>query len=101
MARELNLRYPGTCDTCGTRIPKGTRALWTGRGHVEHLDCDGAATDTASTVTIDGIDCISIGDGLYRTVNHGEVVARTRYGLRRGYEHTGQRCEDAPCCGCC
>ena len=20
---------------------------------------------------------------------------------RRGYENTGHRCEDAPCCGCC
>ncbi len=31
----------------------------------------------------------------------GTPLAMTRNGWRRGYEATGHRCIDAPCCGCC
>jgi hypothetical protein len=40
-------------------------------------------------------------DGLVTVPGDNRLFARTRYGLRAGYEHTGHRCEDAPCCGCC
>lgn len=41
--------------------------------------------------------------GVFRYIesSDGRWFARTRYGVRGGYEHTGIRCEDAPCCGCC
>jgi len=39
--------------------------------------------------------------GLVKVAGDNRWFARTRRGLRAGYEHTGQRCEDAPCCGCC
>lgn len=39
--------------------------------------------------------------GLVRVKGDHRLFARTRHGLRAGYEHTGHRCEDAPCCGCC
>ena len=97
--REITLRYPGQCYSCGQRMPRGIQALHASRGKVRHVDC-ADENAPASTVTIDGLEVTPIGDGLYRT-RHGETVARTRHGLRQGYDATGRRCEDAPCCGCC
>ena len=30
-----------------------------------------------------------------------KLFVNTKNGPRCGHEHTGRRCEDAPCCGCC
>lgn len=38
---------------------------------------------------------------LFKVVGDNRWFARTEYGVRTGYEHTGMRCEDYPCCGCC
>ena len=45
----------------------------------------------------------SINYGGRNAVTHEDCTpfAATRYGVRRGYEATGSRCIDAPCCGCC
>ena len=39
MARTINLRFPGKCAECGTRLPKGTKAKYYGRGRVYGLTC--------------------------------------------------------------
>ena len=83
----MQARYRGTCAACGGRFPRGaeitySRATKTAR----HIACD---PDGAS------------GDGLVYVEGDNRPFARTRYGLRAGYEHTGHRCIDAPCCGCC
>lgn len=53
--------------------------------------------------------CRTVG-GMNETPRVGDVFelagecglfAMTRHGPRRGNAWTGQRCEDAPCCGCC
>lgn len=73
MIRTLTARYPGTCRACGGPIAPGDTINHGGRGATTHVDCKPVARVT------------------------------TRYGSRvyHGYEHTGRRCEDAPCCGCC
>ncbi len=45
--------------------------------------------------------CETEDNGLVTVAGDNRPFARTRNGLRAGYEHTGVRCEDAPCCGCC
>ncbi len=42
-----------------------------------------------------------VASGLVTVPGDHRKFARTQYGLRAGWEHTGIRCEDAPCCGCC
>ena len=92
MAKTIRLKYPGTCVDCGSRLTSGTRARWFGRGRVSGLECHERA----------GHDVGEAGDsGLVRVPGDNRVFARTRRGLRAGYENTGVRCEDAPCCGCC
>ena len=39
MARTITLKFAGTCTGCGTRIPRGSIALWTGRGRVRCQQC--------------------------------------------------------------
>ena len=89
--RIITLKYPGTCRACGARLPKGTRAEWLGRGHVECIDCSG---DSCS-------DCDGEGK-LFggRDRDRGSVYTRFSSGAEI-YTNRNGRCEDAPCCGCC
>lgn len=74
---EMNLKYPGKCCECAARLPKGTRAVWHGKGKVYCLTC------------INGGESKKGGSWLAVT-SGGEV-----------WENRNGRCEDAPCCGCC
>lgn len=38
---------------------------------------------------------------LFKVEGDSRWFASTEYGPRAGWEHTGIRCEDYPCCGCC
>lgn len=38
---------------------------------------------------------------LFKVEGDNRWFVETPNGTRCGEEHTGQRCEDAPCCGCC
>jgi hypothetical protein len=125
MPRTITLKYSGSCDLCGEPIPKGRRANWIRRGIIEHIDCDRAADDCPTcggagefaggrpcrACDGTGVDMTQARetiaerdrrDGLRTFEGDGsKLFAKTRYGWRAGYEHTGRRCEDAPCCGCC
>ena len=35
----INLKYAGRCNRCGVELPKGTRAVWQGRGRVICQGC--------------------------------------------------------------
>lgn len=101
MAR-MTARYSGTCCDCGERFSAGTLIDFTKRApkgrKTAHADC--ADPGAAVTVELD-----QFGEALPAGVRYFEGDARpfaqTRYGWRCGYENTGMRCEDAPCCGCC
>ena len=71
--RVITARYPGRCGECGATFDRGMLINYGGRGAVSHATCRPLAR------------------------------VSTRYGTRvyAGYENTGRRCEDAPCCGCC
>jgi hypothetical protein len=82
--KRISLRYAATCRSCGAALPAGSPADYYGRGRVY------------------GVECHARGDnGLVSVAGDNRVFRRTRHGLRAGYENTGVRCEDAPCCGCC
>jgi len=65
------------------------------------LDCAQANNEDAVVVRKGDPEPEPTPPGLVRVKGDNRLFARTRYGLRAGYEHTGHRCEDAPCCGCC
>lgn len=73
MARVITARRADRCRECGGAIAAGTRINYGGPGAVAHEKC--------------------------RPLQ----AVRTRNGRRvyGGQSVTGQRCEDAPCCGCC
>lgn len=94
----ITAKYPGKCGKCGARIPKGARIEWHGRGR---------GVTCASCAGLDGGDGAELQDGP-RLDTDGTPIALVRpypgarrSEWRRGYEATGHRCEDAPCCGCC
>jgi hypothetical protein len=101
MARIITARYPATCADCGASLPKGSRIRYYGRGKVYGLECHDR--DGSSSSDDDGAEYserLSRERGR-RVDSDGTPLAMTRYGWRRGYEATGIRCMDAPCCGCC
>jgi hypothetical protein len=77
--------------------------------------CDGTGAKLASTDPnelhpapvkvgdrVDGLGVVqAIDDGGRLLMVDGKWARRTSRGWRHGHENTGQRCEDAPCCGCC
>lgn len=71
--RVITAKRDDKCRECGGDIAAGTRINYGGPGAVTHAGCRPLAN------------------------------VRTRYGRRvyGGYENTGRRCIDAPCCGCC
>ena len=91
-ARTMTARYAGTCVECGQRFPAGAEIAWAGRQQAYHSGCFDGATEQTD---------YERGKQVERRDTDGTPLARTRYGWRRGYEHTGHRCIDAPCCGCC
>jgi hypothetical protein len=100
----MELRYAGTC-TAGHPIAAGERAFYdpVDRSvtctNLEHAKAAGLTTEKWLGSPTSGGYRTVLTDG-YRDVDGARVV-NTRRGKRRGYEHTGSRCEDAPCCGCC
>jgi hypothetical protein len=71
--RVITARRSDRCRECSGAIAVGARINYGGPGAVTHEDCRPLA------VMVRG-------------------RGRRVYG---GYESTGRRCEDAPCCGCC
>jgi hypothetical protein len=73
MARIIRLKYAAQCGECSKKLPAGTEAQYGGPGAISCVGCRPLA------------------------------AVKTRYGRRvyGGQAHTGSRCEDAPCCGCC
>jgi hypothetical protein len=109
-ARWMDLRYPGQCSAGGERLDAGARAFYDPSDrsvtctNLEHAKLAGLTKDVwkgapGSGQWVETLSEIRIHPGLKDT--DGTPLARTSHGLRRGYEHTGHRCEDAPCCGCC
>ena len=115
--RAKALRYPARCEDCGAQLNAGDLVRmyrqsgrrgccrpfrWVIYGAECHGDPEDAGASTWSKVVrpLPEGAVEDLGRGLYRG-SDGRVYAQTRHGLRAGYEHTGQRCEDAPCCGCC
>ncbi len=91
----MRAKFSGTCSDCGSRFSAGTeinfdRSAPKGK-RTNHLDCESSQDADYET------DC----GRLVRVDGDNRLFARTRHGLRAGYENTGRRCEDAPCCGCC
>lgn len=105
--RWMDLRRPGTCLTCKEEIPAGERAYWDPRDRATIHHKIACAEPAGLTEQVwkgaPGSGAFIPTFAATRTLRDtdGTALAMTRYGLRRGYEHTGQRCEDAPCCGCC
>lgn len=96
-------KYAQQCADCGGRVPKGAGTLTKedGRWLVRHASCAG--------VDPEGLEIQSKRSRREREQRFDTDGAPLAYvslgygrkGWRRGYEHTGYRCEDAPCCGCC
>lgn len=89
--RQIISKFPGTCTRCGRPFPTGTPIEYSGKGLTAHLPINCPVVEASAEVE----------DGLVTVQGDNRVFRKTRYGLRAGYEHTGHRCEDAPCCGCC
>jgi hypothetical protein len=109
-ARWMELHYAGRCQVGGEPLAKGSRAFYDPADRtvtctkLEHARIAGLTKDVwqgapASGRYVETLSDIRVGTGL--TDTDGTALTRTKYGLRRGQEHTGRRCEDAPCCGCC
>jgi hypothetical protein len=100
----MALRYAGTC-TAGETLAAGTRAFYDPSDRsvtctdLEHAKAAGLTTEKWQGSPTSGSYQTVLSD--VRRDTDGVVVANTRYGRRRGYEWTGSRCIDAPCCGCC
>ena len=73
MARVITARRADTCRECSGEIKVGDQINYGGPGAISCATC--------------------------RPLE----AVKTRHGRRvyGGREHTGVRCEDAPCCGCC
>ena len=73
MPRVITARRADYCRECGQAIAAGDSINYGGKGAVSCVGCRPLA------------------------------AIHTRYGRRvyGGASATGQRCEDAPCCGCC
>ena len=101
--KRMTAKYPGTCRRCGARFPKGVTIDFDRtapkNSRTAHADCSDALRRGYADAP-EGFDA-DAGDGLVYVPGDNRPFARTRHGLRAGYEHTGRRCEDAPCCGCC
>lgn len=95
----ITAKYRGTCRDCGRRIAKGETIDWHGRGRgVSCADCAGIDREQVDPDLPAGMKRDT--DGTPMALVRPYPGARRRE-WRRGYEHTGIRCEDAPCCGCC
>lgn len=70
----LIAKYRGTCLSCRAPIAKGAKIVHKGRGNTRHEECAEPSNEDVAF----------------------------RFTTQRGYTGPGrQRCEDAPCCGCC
>lgn len=102
--RWMALRYAGTC-TGGERLAAGARAFYDPAdrsvtcSNLDHAEAAGLTSEKWIGSPTGGSYQRVLTDG--RRDIDGAKVVNTRYGRRRGYEWTGSRCEDAPCCGCC
>lgn len=122
-------KYPGKCEACGEHVAKhaGGIVKSNGRWLVYHPHCGEEETGECSVCggagvlgggrncqQCDGTGAATVAQFARRGGHGSEPVGATRYsdtanrmetmtrnGWRGGYEHTGSRCEDAPCCGCC
>lgn len=74
MPKIITARYADRCRECGADIKPGDEINYGGRNAVSCVTCRPLAS-------VRGY--------------------RGRPTVRGGYEATGARCEDAPCCGCC
>lgn len=98
--KRMHAKYPGKCGECGGKIAAGSQMDYdrhAPRGlKAFHADCNDTDPnpDTANRPRRGE-------DGALYFAGDARPVAMTRNGWRHGYEHTGRRCEDAPCCGCC
>ena len=96
MIHVINAKYAGNCASCGERWKKFEKMVDVVgvRGENYCPDCLAVAKENNPEHDTDD-------DGLVTVPGDNRRFARTANGLRAGFEHTGQRCEDAPCCGCC
>ena len=76
MSKIITLKYAGTCRACGARLPRGEKAIWTGRGRVMCVSCDDINQVTGERIR----------------VSHC-------YSPVTGNSWTSCNCEDYPCCG--
>ena len=122
----MNARYAGTCADCGQRFAAGALIDYNRRARrgkkAAHVDCNNVTAPRADACPIcdgsgqlhygncrscDGTGSHLVGDVAANPNRHpkldtdGTPLAWTRHGWRRGVAHTGHRCIDAPCCGCC
>lgn len=92
--QRITARYRGICGDCNQPFPKGAQIEFdkeAPRGlKAFHVDC---SNPDANHVAPD--------NGFKYFPGDNRPFVKTRYGWRAGTEHTGVRCEDAPCCGCC
>lgn len=87
---EKLAKYSLTCSGCGERVRACERIVVVQgvRGENYCCRCRSLAEENNP-------------DALIKVEGDNRWFAQTANGLRAGVEHTGVRCEDAPCCGCC
>lgn len=95
MTRTITARYPGICRSCRSAFPAGATIVYAGRGSTSHPECTGASAPTVD----DELGRVLAADR--RAARSGISVTRNYQGDVIGYQRSGGRCEDAPCCGCC
>lgn len=140
--RTMTARYAGTCKTCGTRFPAGSKIGYAGRGmtycadhlpaapaasenpwKAKHLELERRFADPTNPFELawaeKAVDGEYAGMDAYArpcpcggTMHYRATVGALQCPDCRELAHTNgtlmspparrrNRCEDAPCCGCC
>ena len=100
---EITLKRPATCADCGAKLKKGDSARYYGRSRIYGLNChergDQAPRQRRSTDALRRRGPVDGSPGALASY-YDPAGAYSADGTYLG-KASGQRCEDAPCCGCC
>jgi hypothetical protein len=106
MAKTLTLKYDAKCKDCGADLPAGSKARYYGRGRIYGIGCHedtrpnkGKSNGNGSPRALTQWESDNWPAG--RIASHYDPAGA--YSMDGEYlgKASGQRCEDAPCCGCC
>lgn len=109
MAKKLTLKRDAVCADCGAALPAGTIARYYGPKHIYGLECHEQKPYVNSNAKRNGNGSSPRALTDFERENWSEGRQASHYDPSGAYsvdgtylgKASGQRCEDAPCCGCC